>query len=241
MLGRVGSGLLATLVATSLVSTAHAQPAPPPTPPPASVASRGAPATVVVSITTTKPNVMLERRIGSMVARPPAMRTGDPAPGDAPPAYAPPNSYGPYWESDWERVCRTPCHQPIAVAGEYRIAGDGITPSDSFPLKPGGRMIVDVDPGSSSLRGLGNYMAVFGFLLAGASAVFLVMSLSSNEKSSQDENHLSAVLSGVGLGTGALVGIVGLGFVAGTGTTVKDGAGKEIGRRTLLLGGTGRF
>src|SRR5262245_54440816 len=67
--------------------------------------------------------------------------------------------------SFWERVCVAPCRTPVALAGEYRIGGDGVVPSNGFSIH-GPRTVLEVDPGSEGLHSLGAYMTVFGFVLA---------------------------------------------------------------------------
>jgi len=187
--------------------------------------------------------VALERRIGSLDPVTAPLRGGTPAPGEAPPAYRPPASYGPYFESDWESVCPTPCQKPVALGGEYRIGGEGITPSNSFQIH-GPRTVLNVDPGSKSLRGLGTYMTVFGFLLAATGGIFLVMSLASTEKESESGDRLVTILSTTDLVAGSVIGLTGIGFMVGSGTTVRDEQGKEIAkvtRRPVTLNAVGRF
>jgi hypothetical protein len=213
-----------------------AAPAPPAAAPTVAPPGAAAPGTTYVAIETDNPSVWLQRRIGSLKRRPEGMATGDPTVGQAPPIYDPPAAYGPYWVSDWERICITPCHKPVASGGIYRIAGDGVSPSEGFPLE-GPRANLQVSTGSSSARSAGTYMAVFGFLLAATGGVFLAMSLVSNEKESVDEDQAAIVASTVGIIGGSVIGLAGVGLVLANDTTVRDERGKELARR----GGAGQL
>ena len=235
--GGLAGRALACAAFTAVTSAAHAQPAPAPAAPAPSASAAW------VGIATTSSHVALERRIGSLDPVTAPLRGGTPAPGEAPPAYRPPASYGPYFESDWESVCPTPCQKPVALGGEYRIGGEGITPSNSFQIH-GPRTVLNVDPGSKSLRGLGTYMTVFGFLLAATGGIFLVMSLASTEKKSESGDRLVTILSTTDLVAGSVIGLTGIGFMVGSGTTVRDEQGKEIAkvtRRPVTLNAVGRF
>ena len=176
-----------------------------------------------------------------MLTRNPNRATGNPGPGQAPPAYYQSASYGPYWESDWERVCATPCRTQVPAGSDYRIGGQGITPSDSFPIRPG-QVQLDVSPGSSSARGLGTYMTVFGFLLAAAGGVFLAISASSSEDASADADKVGVIVSTAGLVGGALIGGVGIVLMVVHTTDVRDERGKQIGAGSLpTLNAIGHF
>ena len=203
---------------------------PPPTPPAARPAPVSAYPTAFVGIITTDPDVMLERRIGSLGKQPVGAHFGAVKPGSPPPAYNPPSTYGPYWESDWERVCKTPCQAQVALGGEYRIAGDDVTPSDSFAITAGG-MRLDVDPGNESARNAGTYMAVFGYLLAAVGGVFLGTSI--GEDFDEDANDAVIVASSIGIGVGLLIGTVGVVLHVVNGTEVRDGGGRVIASPTV--------
>ena len=240
MLARRGPAAAAIALLFSQTSIAVAQapvvpPAPPPpvtSPPgpPAPPPPRGAPGaaprpTSYVWITTTNAKVALERRVGSLEQ--PQIGTGRAPLGQAPPAWGASNAYGPYWESDWERVCITPCQTQVATGGVYRVAGEGVTPSEAFPVRPG-RMGLDVAPGNESAKRLGSYMAVFGFLLAAAGGVFLGISLASNEKDSADANRVATIISTAGLVGGGVLGISGVILTVVNNTDVRDESGKVI-------------
>lgn len=200
----------------------------------------GPPGTTYVSIETDDPRVWLQRRIGSLEARPEGMATGDPKPGEAPPVVDPPKAYGPYWEPDWERICITPCHKPVASGGIYRIGGEGVTPSDGFRVD-GPNTKLDVDAGSASTRNVGAYMTVFGFLLAATGGVFLVMSVVSTEKESEDEDKAVIIAGTAGLIAGGVIGFTGMGLFIANGTTVRDGSGKELARGPIGVRAYGSF
>jgi hypothetical protein len=215
-------------VATLLVTTqAVAQaPMPPPVQPPLAAPAAAAGPSTYVWIETTDPHVSLERRIGSLEK--PSIGTGLAEPGSAPGAYGASSSYGAYWEPDWERVCVTPCQMPVATGGVYRIAGEGITPSEGFPVTAG-RMKLDVTPGSASAKSVGAYMAVFGFILAAAGGVFLGTAVVSDEEDTGSENKVFGAVGAAGLIGGGVLGIIGVILVVANGTEVRTEGGKVIG------------
>jgi hypothetical protein len=124
-------------------------------------------------------------------------------------------------EPEWQQVCVTPCVQPIPVNGDYRIGGRGITPSDPFKLHAP-RTDLDVNAGSGSAHNAGIYFTVLGLLAATASGIFLGVSASNRDPGAGPSNHAFAIGSGIGLGVGGLMTIVGAGLWIGTGTSVKD-------------------
>jgi hypothetical protein len=221
----VGTSMLLACFAGDAVAQSPPAPTGPVAAPASAVPGAAAAGTTYVAIETDNPSVWLQRRIGSLKRRPEGMATGDPTVGQAPPIYDPPAAYGPYWVSDWERICITPCHKPVASGGIYRIAGDGVSPSEGFPIE-GPRANLKVSTGSSSARSAGTYMAVFGFLLAATGGVFLAMSLVSNEKESVDEDEAAIVASTAGIIGGSVIGLAGVGLVLANDTTVRDERGE---------------
>ena len=77
--------------------------------------------------------------------------------------------------SQWEQVCVAPCERPLDKRHSYRIAGDGLVPSDSFTLPPDrDRLRLDAKMGSSygRLAGIGlTLVGASGMLLGGGAAI----------------------------------------------------------------------
>ncbi len=71
--------------------------------------------------------------------------------------------------SQWEQVCVAPCERPLDKRHSYRIAGEGLVPSDSFTLpRERDRLTLDAKMGSSYGR-----LAGIGLTLLGASGMLL--------------------------------------------------------------------
>jgi len=194
-----GAALTSALVA----STTAAQADPPPAPPPGAGWTR-------VHIVTPSPQVTLERRVGSL-------------PGDPPP---PPS--GPYASSepDWQRVCATPCDAAVALGGDYRIAGEGITTSSLFALH-GPTTELRVDAGNHSVRRAGIYLVVIGAIAAAAGGIFLGVNAIGPSSSALGVGGYASI---AGLAGGGALGITGIGLVVGGGTSVRDEARKDLAR-----------
>ena len=77
--------------------------------------------------------------------------------------------------TEWEEVCSSPCERVVPRDGFYRITGSGIQTSTNFRAlgRPGTRVVLHVNPGSSALFGLG----VVGVTIGGAAAVIGYISL----------------------------------------------------------------
>jgi hypothetical protein len=74
----------------------------------------------------------------------------------------------------WQHVCAAPCASRLDSRYTYRVAGDGLVPSDSFTLPRGQeRVRVDARMGSALGRGLGIVGTVGGVLALGAGALAL--------------------------------------------------------------------
>ncbi len=63
-------------------------------------------------------------------------------------------------------VCAAPCKQRLPRDGTYRIAGDGITPSQSFDLSAERWVRLDVKAGFSTRRSLGIGLGIAGYATA---------------------------------------------------------------------------
>ena len=113
----------------------------------------------------------------------------------------------------WEHACVSPCEMRLDPRYAYRIAGDGLVPSDSFTLPRGqDRVRVDARMGSSTGRVVG-VLAMAGGVLAvagGGLALAATPILESEDVGSQ--GFRTAVLAG-GIGAvsvGAVSAAVGL-------------------------------
>jgi hypothetical protein len=73
-----------------------------------------------------------------------------------------PTSYGIILES-YQRICSAPCRTTVDPTARYFVAGDGVTPSDRFSLRPRPGLIhLRVAAGSASQRGWGWTTATLG-------------------------------------------------------------------------------
>jgi hypothetical protein len=146
-------------------------------------------------------------------------------------------------EPRWERVCAAPCLSQLPAAGEYRIGGDGVTPSSSFALRSPS-LDLRVSPGSASARRAGSYAALFGFLTSAVGGIVLALSAFSKDEGSAAANHVAIIGGSIGLIAGGTVGLVGLGVVFGTATSVSDVQGRDLPKYVgplALIHATGRF
>jgi hypothetical protein len=133
-------------------------------------------------------------------------------------------------ERTWEQTCLMPCEVAVDPKYAYRIAGDGLVPSDTF-LLPSGKDAVKIDAkmGSSRAR-------MGGILLVGAGALGmlvgaggLVASPALERDQSGSAGFRSAVRDGgyVALGAGAIAVAAGLYLWLTNATTVKNDYGYE--------------
>ncbi len=180
------------------------------------------PAWARVRIFSRDPKVTLERRVGSL-------------PSDTPGGPRSPYDNN---EFEWKVVCATPCNAALQVAGEYRVAGEGVTPSTGFAVHAQNTHLL-VDPGSWQVRRAGVYLAVIGFVGAAAAGIFLGVEA---ERSSSGPAITGSV---AGLVSGGVIGITGLGLVMAGGTSVHDEAHRELALlpspRPSMLHATFRF
>jgi len=108
----------------------------------------------------------------------------------------------------WEHQCIAPCQLKLDSRYAYRVAGDGLVPTDSFALPRGqDRVKVDAKMGSSTGRTLGVLSTVGGAMaiLGGGVALAATPILENEEVGSK--GFRSAVLAGG-------IGFVSLGVVA---------------------------
>ncbi len=198
----LGAILAVALTATS--TPASADPLYAPGAPPAAAAA-ATPAWTRVHIGTTAPGVVLERRLGSLPGDPEQLPRGPYANG----------------EPQWQPVCTAPCDAAVPLGGDYRIAGEGVTTSSSFALH-GPATQLHVDAGSHTLRRVGTYFAVIGFIGAIAGGIFLGVSAIHPADPTSSGLGTSGYASIAGLAAGAGIGLIGVGMAVGGGTSVRD-------------------
>lgn len=209
-------------------------PAPPVVPAPPTTAGPPAPAaqpavappaapSARVRIVTTTPGVVLELREGSLPTDPPPLPRG---------IYSDD-------EPHWKAVCTAPCERALQLGGQYRIAGEGVTPSGPFAIH-GPSTDLHVDAGSHAMRRGGVYMAVIGFLGAAVGGIFLAVQAVRPSGDGLGPGGYAAIGGLVG---GGVIGLTGVGLIAGGGTSVRDEARRELARiaPTTALHATFRF
>ena len=123
-------------------------------------------------------------------------------------------------------VCTAPCRQKLPRNAIYRIGGEGVVPSANFDLtqEQWGGVSLDVHPASSASRNVG---LVLG--LGGVIALFVGGELQQQSDSAtypaSSPSHQEQVASAILLGSGLLVGLVGLGFLLTSNTHVHSSNG----------------
>jgi hypothetical protein len=108
----------------------------------------------------------------------------------------------------WEHACIAPCQLKLDPRYAYRVAGDGLVPTDSFALPRGQeRVKVDAKMGSSTGRTIGVLSTVGGALaIVGGGLALAATPILENEEVGS-KGFRSAVLAGG-------IGFVSLGVVA---------------------------
>jgi len=100
----------------------------------------------------------------------------------------------------WEHACVSPCSLKLDPRYSYRVAGDGLVPTDSFSLPPGGdRVRVDARMGSSTGRVVGVVTTAGGIVALGAGALALIATPILESENVGSEGFRTGVLAG-GLG-----------------------------------------
>jgi hypothetical protein len=200
--------MLTTLAVPVLVAIAPADahadepvvaPAPPaPASPPAAVAAgpAPAPASAVVQLDADDSRATIERRVGTQS-----------------PSGMPLLETGLFSVGQWQHACVAPCTLALDTRYAYRVAGDGLVPTDSFSLpRTGERVRVDAKMGSSTGRVAGALATGGGLLAIAAGAVALVATPILHSEDVGSEGFRTGVLAGG-------IGAVSLGVIAvGVGT-----------------------
>lgn len=189
---------LAVPVLVALPRTAHAdEPAPPVTlSPPASIGPAPASASpaAVVELSADDNRATIERRVGT-----------------ASPSGMPLLETGLFSVGQWEHACVAPCTVKLDPRYAYRVAGDGLVPTDSFSLPHSAdRVRVDAKMGSSTGRLVGAVSIGGGLLALAAGSVALVATPILRSEDVGSEGFRTGVLAG---GIGAVsIGAIALGI-----------------------------
>jgi hypothetical protein len=111
----------------------------------------------------------------------------------------------------WEQACVAPCTMKLDTRYSYRVAGDGLVPTDSFSLpRSGDHVRVDAKMGSSTGRALGIVATVGGALAVAAGGAALIATPILKSEDVGSEGFRTAVLAG---GVSALsLGVVAVGI-----------------------------
>lgn len=131
-------------------------------------------------------------------------------------------------EPTWERVCAAPCGQAVPLQATYRVAGEGITPTSGFALHAPETSLT-ASTGSAGVRSAGIYCTVLGFLVAAAGGVFFAVALNLQNQDTGSGNKTAKIASGVAMGAGGGVGLLGVGLILGSGSSVRDEHQKSLG------------
>lgn len=169
-------------------------PAAPPTPAaPPSPAAPSSPS-AIVQLDADDHRATIERRIGTQS-----------------PSGMPLFETGLFSVGQWEHACVAPCTAKLDTRYAYRVAGDGLVPTDSFSLpQSGDRVRVDAKMGSSTGRLAGVVVTGGGVLAMGAGALALIATPILHSEDVGSEGFRTGVLAG---GVGALsVGVIAVGI-----------------------------
>lgn len=196
----------AAALAVTYVSSAFAQESAVPVAPVAPVVPVNPPKEVSVTLHADDSRATIERRVGT------TSYAGLPL-ADA--------SFGSI--AQWEQACVAPCDLKLDKRYSYRVAGDGLVPSDSFSLPHDrDRLKLDAKMGSSYARlgGIGLTAVGTGGVLLGAAAVILVPIFQSQDVGSPTF-RTGLLASGVTvLSLGAIAVGAGIYLWASNGTTI---------------------
>ncbi len=173
--------------------TAHADE---PVAPTAAAPAASAPAPALVQLDADDIRATIERRVGTQSASGvPLLETGF------------------FSVGQWQHACVAPCALALDTRYAYRVAGDGLVPTDSFSLpRTGEKVRVDARMGSSTGRVAGALVTGGGLLAIAAGTVALVATPILHSEDVGSEGFRTGVLAG---GIGAVsVGVIAVGVGA---------------------------
>lgn len=173
-----------------------AAPAPPAAAAPVGMPAGPAPASAVVQLDADDGRASLERRVGTQS-----------------PSGLPLLETGFFSVGQWQHACVAPCTLALDTRYAYRVAGDGLVPTDSFSLpRTGDKVRVDARMGSSTGRVAGALVTGGGLLAIAAGTVALVATPILHSEDVGSEGFRTGVLAG---GIGAVsVGVIAVGVGA---------------------------
>jgi len=158
---------------------------------PAPVAPAAPASSTVVQLDADDHRATIERRVGTMS-----------------PSGMPLVETGLFSVGQWEHACVSPCTVKLDPRYAYRVAGDGLVPTDSFSLpRSGDRVRVDAKMGSATGRVAGVLTVGGGLLTMGAGALALIATPILHSEDVGSEGFRTAVVAGG-------IGAVSIGAVA---------------------------
>jgi hypothetical protein len=139
--------------------------------------------------------------------------------------------------SGWELVCTSPCDTAVGVSPEYRIAGDGINPSEPFTLEGShGYAKLKVDPGTpgGQTRGVWTMIGSGAVLAGGVAVIALGTNRHFDAQGNVPQGSINALLAGSVMIAGAVVGgfVGGAWYVSNAHTQVTGNVGHATGEKT---------
>ncbi len=187
--------LVAIAPATAHADEPPALPAPPAAPAatPAPTPAGPPPASAVVQLDADDSRATIERRVGTQS-----------------PSGLPLLETGFFSVGQWQHACVAPCTLALDTRYAYRVAGDGLVPTDSFAIpRTGEKVRVDARMGSSTGRVAGALVGAGGVAAIAAGTIALIATPILKNDDTGSEGFRTAVLAG---GIGAVsVGVIAVG------------------------------
>lgn len=159
-------------------------------------------AQALVLLESTRPEAVLERRVGSVgILGEDGSTTGA--------------------AGVWEQVCRPPCRVPVLRTDDLRVAGEGVRPSDPFRLPAGADVVsVRAQPASGAQHATGRALASTGIGLVLAGGALLLVPRPEDPTSAGTFDTMHTAGWGA-LAAGGLLALIGLPLWLGSSTHVE--------------------
>jgi hypothetical protein len=122
----------------------------------------------------------------------------------------------------FEEACTDPCNRRVP-AGEFFIAGQGVSHSKRFRLRDGGSTKIHVRPGSRGLRFAGIMFVGLGGMTLGSGVMVLGLSA---DAASEDSAAKLRRIGGIMMGAGAVPLVAGIPMIIRGKTRVEVGPGR---------------